>query len=89
MKPSLSLKLDQLTARLAELDHLLAAPESAADMDRFRALSRERAELGPVVASFVEYRKAEADVAAAGEMARDPDMREFGEEERRAGEARM
>ena len=89
MKPSLLLKLDQLTARLAELDHLLAAPESTADMERFRTLSKEHAELAPVVASFADYRKAEADLAAADEMASDPSMKAFAEEERAAARERM
>jgi len=89
LKPSLLLKLDQLAARLAELDHLLAAPESTADMERFRALSKEHAELAPVVASFAEYRKAEADLAAADEMASDPSMKAFAEEERAAARERM
>jgi len=89
LKPSLLLKLDQLTARLAELDHLLAAPESTADMERFRTLSKEHAELAPVVASFADYRKAEADLAAADEMASDPSMKAFAEEERAAARERM
>jgi len=89
VKSSLLLKLDQLAARLAELDHLLAAPESTADMDRFRALSKEHAELAPVVASFADYRKAESDLAAADEMASDPSMKAFAEEERTAARERM
>jgi len=89
LKPSLLLKLDQLAARLAELDHLLAAPESTADMERFRALSKEHAELTPVVARFAEYRKSEADLAAADELATDPSMRAFAEEERAAARGRM
>jgi peptide chain release factor 1 len=89
LKPSLRLKLDQLAARLAELDHLLAAPEVLADMDRFRALSKEHAEIGPVVASLAEYRKAEGDLATAEEMARDASMRDFAEDERKAALARM
>jgi peptide chain release factor 1 len=89
MKPSLRLKLDQLAARLAELEHLLAAPETMADMDVFRALSKEHAEIGPVVASLVEYRKAEADLTAADQMAREAGMKAFAEEERVAAQARM
>ena len=89
MKPSLRLKLDQLAARLAELDHLLAAPETMADMDRYRTLSKEHAEIAPVVARLAEYRNAEGDLAAADDMARDAAMRDFAEEERKAAQARM
>ena len=89
MKPSLRLKLDQLTARLAELEHLLAAPETARDMDRFRSLSKEHAEIGPVASMFARYVKAEADQAAAAGMAGDPELAQFAEEERRDAAARM
>ncbi len=89
MKPSLLLKLEQLAARLAELDHLLAAPESTADMERFRSLSKEHAEISPVVATFADYRKAQADLAAADEMAADPSMKAFAEEERASARERM
>jgi peptide chain release factor 1 len=89
MKPSLRLKLDQLAARLAELEHLLAAPEATRDMDQFRALSKEHAEIGPVAASFADYRKAEDDLAAANELASDPEMAAFAVEERDAATVRM
>ncbi len=38
-------RLEHLCHRLIEVDALLAEPETASDMDRFRKLSRERAEL--------------------------------------------
>ena len=48
-------RLEQLTRRLAELDGLLADPDTAQDMDTFRKLSRERSELEPVVVAFGAY----------------------------------
>ena len=89
MKPSLRLKLEQLTARLAELEHLLAAPETARDMDRFRSLSKEHAEIGVVASMFARYVKAEKDQAAAAGMADDPELAQFAEEERQDAAARM
>ena len=89
MKPSLRTKLDQLSARLAELDALLASEEATRDLDRYRVLTRERAEIDPVVARFGEFQKAEADLAAAVELAHDPKMREYADDERRAAEARI
>ena len=89
MKISLRTRLEQLATRLAELDHLLAAPETAADMERFRACAKERAEVAPVVERFSAWRQAEADVAAAEEMAADPAMRSFAEEERAHARGRM
>ena len=59
MKPSIRRKLDQLSDRLHEIDLLLASEEAATDLDRFRRLSRERAEVEPVAALFAEYRQVE------------------------------
>ncbi|HEV8503544.1 MAG TPA: peptide chain release factor 1 [Casimicrobiaceae bacterium] len=89
MKTSLRTRLEQLDARLAEIDALLAAPETAGDGNAFRTLSKERAEIEPVVTLYGEYRKAEADLAAADELARDAAMRDFADDERAAARARM
>jgi peptide chain release factor 1 len=89
MKSSLRLKLDQLTSRLAEVDALLSAEDATRDMDRFRALARERSDLEPVVTRFREFRRAEDDVVAADEFARDPEMRDFAAEERAAAVDRV
>lgn len=76
-------KLSALSRRLEEIDRMLAAPETAADMNKFRALSRERTDIEPVVASLHEYERAEEDLRTAEELASDPEMKEFAEEERR------
>jgi peptide chain release factor 1 len=89
MKASLRTKLDQLADRLEELNRLLGEPEVTSDLDRYRAMTREHAELAPIVASLVSYRQAEADLAAAADMAADPAMRAFADEERAAAHARM
>ena len=89
MKQSLRTKLDQLSARLAELDALLSSEEATRDLDRYRLLTRERAEIDPVVARFGEFQKAEGDLATAVELAHDPQMREYADDERRAAEARI
>ena len=46
MKPSLNDKLIQLSERLEELNQLLSAEDSTRDMDNYRKLSREHAEIG-------------------------------------------
>jgi len=89
MKPSIEKKLVSLVERLVELDRFLADPNVVNDMDSYRKITREHAELSPVVALFKDYRKSEADIAAAHEMAADPEMREFAEEEIKAGKARL
>ncbi|WP_066125404.1 peptide chain release factor 1 [Bordetella ansorpii] len=89
MKASMRSRLEQLAHRLIEIDALLADPESASDMDRFRKLSRERAEVEPVAIAFKSFEATEGDIAAAQEMLSDPDMREMAEEELKAGRARL
>jgi peptide chain release factor 1 len=89
MKSSLRTKLDQLSSRLAELDGLLGSPDVTNDLDRYRSLTKEHADLGPVVARFHDFVKAEGDLAAAEELAADPSMREFADEERAAAQARI
>lgn len=81
MKDSMRSRLEQLSHRLIELDAMLSEPEAVNDMDIFRKLSRERAEIDPVVQLFNEYEGAEADLSAAQEMMKDPELKEMGEEE--------
>jgi peptide chain release factor 1 len=82
-------KLRQLATRLAEIDTLLAAEDAARDMNRFRALGQERAEIEPVVTRFHDYNCAQADLLGAQEMLGDPDMKALAEEETHAARARM
>ncbi len=89
MKQSLRTKLDQLGARVAELDALLAAEDATRDLERYRTWSKERAEIDPIVARYRDFGRAEADLATAAELARDPQMRDFADDERRAAESRL
>ncbi|MDM8359332.1 peptide chain release factor 1 [Pandoraea communis] len=89
MKASMQAKLDQLTQRLVELDGLLSQSDVTRDLDNYRKLTREHAELAPVVEQYRQYRDAQGDVAAAQEMATDPEMREFAEDEAANARARM
>ncbi len=89
MKASIRQKLDLLVDRLDEIDRLLAAPDVAKDMDQFRKLSRERAEVEPVVLQFNAFRQAENDIVEAEAMLADPDMKEFAEEEIASARARL
>jgi len=82
-------RLEQLAHRLIEVDALLAEPDSASDMDRFRKLSRERADIEPVVEAFKNFQRTEADLAAAQEMLSDPEMRDMAEEEIKAGKVQV
>ena len=82
-------RLEQISHRLIEVDALLAEPDAANDMDRFRKLSRERAEIDPVVTLFRSYESTEADLQAALEMSSDPELREMAEEELKLAKARL
>ncbi len=83
MKDSLRRKLEQLAERRDEIDALLASPETGAQQERFRALSRERADLDPLVGAFGEFRAAEADLAHAQTLLddADPDLRALASDE--------
>ncbi|MBV8656738.1 MAG: peptide chain release factor 1 [Burkholderiales bacterium] len=89
MKPSITQKLAQLADRLEEVNHLLASEEATRDMAQFTKLSREHAELTPVVELYHSFEKTQADLASAREMLDDPDMRELAEAELAEGEARI
>ncbi|WP_306392289.1 peptide chain release factor 1 [Telluria beijingensis] len=89
MKPSMLFKLDQLANRLVELDELLMSEGATANMDSYRKMSRERAELAPLVDVYKQYQGALEDTAAAQELLSDPDMKDFAQEEIEAAKERM
>jgi peptide chain release factor 1 len=82
-------KLDQLAKRLVEIDSQLAMRDAARDMNRFRTLGQERAEIEPVVSRFHDYNRAQADLLGAQEMLADPDMTVLAEEEIHAAKAKI
>ena len=81
MKPSLIDKLIHLTERQEEVTALLASPDVTNNMDEYRRLTREHAELTPVVETYAKYVQAETDLAAAEEMLNDPELTDFATEE--------
>ena len=89
MKPSILEKLQQLSDRLEEVTHLLGQPEATSDMDNYRKLTREHAELTPVVEVFQNYQLAQSDLADAEEMLSDPEMKDFAAEEIEAAKTKI
>jgi peptide chain release factor 1 len=89
MKTSMQRKLDQLTIRLAELNDLLSREDITSNLDQYRKLTREHAELGPVVEHYALWRNAMNDAETAQELLTDASMRDFAEEEIRAARDRM
>ncbi|MCR4470733.1 MULTISPECIES: peptide chain release factor 1 [unclassified Burkholderia] len=89
MKTSMQRKLDQLSIRLAELNDLLSRENVTADLDQYRKLTREHAELGPVVEQYALWRQSRSDETAAQELVADASMRDFAEDEIRSARERM
>jgi peptide chain release factor 1 len=83
MKASLLNKLDILHDRYEELTALLGDAEVISEQSRFRAYSREYAEVEPVVQAYREFCKVQADLEGAQALLKDSDaeMREMAEEE--------
>ena len=82
-------KLDQLTTRLAELNDLLSREDVTSNLDQYRKLTREHAELGPLVEHYALWRQASNDAVTAQDLLADAGMRDFAEEEIRAARERM
>ncbi len=89
MKPSLLNKLAQITERLDELNRLLASEHVTSDLDNYRKLTREHADITPVVALYRAYDQAESDIASAQAMLSDPEMKALAEDEIVAARARQ
>lgn len=86
---NMRLKLRQLARRLEEIDGMLAAPECAQDMTKFRALTKERADIEPVVQKHHELEQTDLDLQTAKEMLQDPDMKDFAQEEVQSAQAKL
>ncbi|MFO1335633.1 MAG: peptide chain release factor 1 [Piscinibacter sp.] len=89
MKDTFRQQFERLALRLAELEATLADPRVAADMKRFRELTREHAEAASLVERFRRYEQRERDLAAAQELLDDADMAEMAREEAVEAQADM
>ncbi|MGA9334119.1 MAG: peptide chain release factor 1 [Rudaea sp.] len=81
MTPSIRAKLAELAERHQEIALLLAQPDALKDPARFRELSREFAQIEPVVNSLKRYDETDAAMGAARALLKDPEMRELAESE--------
>jgi len=83
MHPALRTRLDGLARRFEEITALLSDSTVIANQPRFRDLSKEYAEIQPLMALFERYERARAELEAARAMRQDPDsaMREMADEE--------
>jgi peptide chain release factor 1 len=89
MKDSLRQQFERLAMRLAELDTTLADGAIAADMKRYRALTKEQSEVSGLVGRYRRYQQVEGDLAAARDMLADPEMAEMAREEIASAETEL
>ncbi|MBT6320038.1 MAG: peptide chain release factor 1 [Porticoccaceae bacterium] len=91
MKDSILSKLDTLSERYEEVGALLSDPETIADQNKYRDLSKEYAELEPVVKTYIGFQQVVDSVAEAKSLLKDadPDMREMAQEEMKDGEQQL
>jgi len=89
VNPRLRIKLDSLVGRLGDLNNLLAAENATRDMEQFKRLSREHAEVSDVVALFQDYLQAERDANEARDMAAEASMKVYADEELKKARAAM
>jgi peptide chain release factor 1 len=81
MNKSIAAKLTQLSVRLEELNRMLSSESVTANLDNYRKLTREHAEIAPVVELYEAYLQSERDIHTAQEMCADAEMREFADSE--------
>ncbi|WP_386685892.1 peptide chain release factor 1 [Lonepinella sp. MS14437] len=81
MKASIISKLDSLNERYEELEALLGDASVISDQDKFRAYSKEYAQLEDVVKVFARWKQLHANMQEAELLLDDPDMKEMAEME--------
>ncbi|MGB0895619.1 MAG: peptide chain release factor 1 [Parashewanella sp.] len=91
MKDSVIRKLEGLLERNDEVTALLGDADIISDQEKFRALSKEFAQLEEVVQSFKAFQQAQLDLETAKEMLDedDPDLKEMAQEEIKEAKATL
>lgn len=91
MKASILEKLQNITDRHEEVGALLSDPDVIGDQNRFRDLSKEYAELEPVVKTYADYSQVQENISEAKSLLKDADadMRDMAQEELKAGEEEL
>ena len=91
MKKSIQIKLESLCERHHEIAALLSEPQVQSNQNKFRALSQEYAQIGPLVECYGRYEQTEQALANAQEMSQDSDaeLRELAREEMHGAQAQL
>ena len=78
MIDSILTKLGDVSSRYEEIESLLSQPDVTSDQEEYIKLSKEYADLSPVVNAFVAFKKAEEDL---GNVHQDEARRVQGEDQ--------
>ncbi|RDI48605.1 peptide chain release factor 1 [Aquicella lusitana] len=83
MKPSIKTKLENLAQRHDELKRLLSDPDVTSDLNRYRDLSREYAQLEPFVQKYERYQQLLKELEEATLMLEeeDPELQQLAKQE--------
>lgn len=85
-------KLEDLVARLEELESMLSDPSVVSNQERFRNLMKEQSELAPIVEKYKEYKEAKQtieDSLAMLDEESDEEFRELAKEELNEAKAQV
>ncbi len=85
-------KLEDLVARLEELESMLSDPSVVTNQERFRSLMKEQSELAPIVEKYKEYKEAKQtieDSLAMLDEESDEELRELAKEELNEAKAQV
>ena len=77
-------RLEDLVARLEELEGMLSDPSVVTNQERFKSLMKEQSELAPIVEKYKEYKEAKQtieDSLAMLDEESDEELRELVKEE--------
>ncbi|MBU3758366.1 MAG: peptide chain release factor 1 [Candidatus Omnitrophica bacterium] len=81
-------KLQKTEKRLAQIEHEISQPEVVKDQAKYQKLTKEMAEIRPLVGAYAEYRRAEEELAALSEELNskklDAEMRDLYREEEKS-----
>ena len=81
MIESILTKLGDVSSRYAEIESLLSRPDVTSNQEEYIKLSKEYADLSPVVNAFIAFKKAEEDLEEAKILMKDsdPEIKEMAE----------
>ena len=81
MIESILTKLGDVSSRYEEIESLLSQPDVTSNQEEYIRLSKEYADLSPVVNAFITFKKAEEDLEEAKILMKDsdPEIKEMAE----------